>query len=62
MAIRAPDGANNPDVLEQIDVAVYKRYLGVCLPNIIIHLQELFAENRCSAIVRYWEHIKFAED
>ena len=51
MAIRAPDGANNPDVLEQIDVAVYKRYLGVCLPIINIHLQELFAENRCSAIV-----------
>ena len=42
---------NKPNVLEQIDVAVYKRYLGVCLPNIIIHLQELFAENRCIAIV-----------
>ena len=28
---------NKPNVLEQIDVAVYKRYLGVCLPNIIIH-------------------------
>ena len=50
---------NKSNVLKQIDVAVYKRYLGVCLPNIIIHLQELFAENRCSAIVWYWEHVRF---